>query len=90
MARKRSRTYSMGFRVAVDDATRAEWAQRLRAARVARAMTQAQLADTLGCTRAAVSAWERGINTPTPEVRRMIARTLKRPASRLFPEHVAA
>ncbi|MET0996093.1 MAG: helix-turn-helix transcriptional regulator [Mycobacterium sp.] len=90
MARKAPRPYTLGFRASVDSATRAEWARRLREAREERGITQRAIADQLGCTRATISAYERGVNTPSPEVRRALARALKRPASRLFPEPVAA
>lgn len=97
MTRKRSRPYNLGLRFVVDDATRVAWGERLRAARIARGITQAQLANAIaernggiGCTRAAVSAWERGVSAPAPEARKIIARALKVPVSRLFAEPVAA
>jgi transcriptional regulator with XRE-family HTH domain len=99
MTRKRSRPYNLGLRSSfvVDDATRVAWGERLRVARAERGITQSQLADAIaernggiGCTRAAVSAWERGVSAPSPEARPIIARALKVPASRLFAEPVAA
>jgi putative transcriptional regulator len=90
MTRKRSRPYTLGARFVVDDATRAQWAERLRAAREKRGITQAALADQLGCTRQALSAWERGINVPSLEARRAIAAALGRRVTSLFPEPVAA
>lgn len=87
--RKRPRPYSLGMR-AIEPATRDEWARRLRAARLARGWSQQRLAEHVGCTRACVSAWERGVNAPPLEARIAIANALGRSLARLFPERAAA
>jgi transcriptional regulator with XRE-family HTH domain len=90
MTRKRSRPYNLGLRVIVDDTTRDGWAQRLRAARDERGLTQLALANMVGCTRACISAWERGVNTPSLEDRKALARALRTSVARLFPQPNAA
>ena len=62
------------------------WGANLRAARKrAGFKTQAELASALGCTRAAVNAWERGIRAPSFHHRAAIAELLRRNPARLFP-----
>jgi len=47
--------------------------------------TQADLAEALGCTRAAVSSWEQGKRAPSPIHQRAIAKLLGLTAGFLFP-----
>lgn len=86
MGSKRPRPYTTGVRAGVDSHTRGVWAGRLRKARDARGYSQRELAERVGCTRASVSAWERGIAAPYLETRRVIARALGTPMAVLFPE----
>jgi transcriptional regulator with XRE-family HTH domain len=74
------------LRRVVDQGTREVWAGRLRKARAARGYSQTDLAQRIGCTRAAVSAWERAIAAPPLETRRIIARALGKRIGALFPE----
>jgi Zn-dependent peptidase ImmA (M78 family)/transcriptional regulator with XRE-family HTH domain len=53
---------------------------RLREARLARGLTAIALADQLGVTRSAVSHYERGEQSPRPEVMRKIEKLLDLPA----------
>lgn len=41
------------------------FAKKLKEFRTAKRMSQAELGDVLGVTRAAVQQWEKGVNTPT-------------------------
>jgi len=62
------------------------WGSNLRAARLrAGFSSQGELAAALGCTRQAVSNWERGVSAPSHTLRVEIARVLHRSPSRLFP-----
>jgi len=63
---------------------RARWGNQLRAARLARGLSQAQLAAVVGVSRPAVSEWERGLCAPTDLHRLSIARALHRSARTLF------
>lgn len=83
--RKRPRPYNLGLRAPIDEATRKEWGERLRVARIARGITQTELAALVPCSRGTVSNWERGTIAPTLEQRRAISRALKRRESALFP-----
>jgi transcriptional regulator with XRE-family HTH domain len=72
--------------LAVPDPILRAWAVNLRNARKRAGYgTQAQFADALGCTRAAVNAWERGIRAPSPSFRIRIGKLLGRDPARLFP-----
>lgn len=42
-----------------------QFAAKLKSLRTAKRMSQAELGDVLGVTRAAVQQWEKGVNTPT-------------------------
>lgn len=89
--RKRPRPYTLGLRAPiVDEVTRRGWAERLRAARIARGFTQSELAALVPCSRGTVSNWERGTIAPTSDQRKALARALKRRESALFPASVAA
>lgn len=48
----------------METATTENLGEKIKAARFAKRMTQAQLAEKLGLTAAAVSLWETGINMP--------------------------
>jgi transcriptional regulator with XRE-family HTH domain len=85
VATRTARPYTLGKRTPVDDTTRQEWAERLRAARQRRGMTQQDLAACLGYTRATVSAWERALVAPPLAARIGIAEVLHRDVARLFP-----
>ena len=50
---------------------------RLREAREARQMTAATLAELIGVTPAGISVYERGHNTPSPDVLNRIAKALR-------------
>lgn len=50
--------------------------KRIRLARQMRRMSQTELADRIGYTSKAVSAWERGVNTPTGDAIRELCRAL--------------
>lgn len=50
----------------------------IRKARIARRLSQAQLAAKLGVTKAAVSQWELGNKLPRPEFARRLALVLPR------------
>ena len=50
------------------------WGRNLRRARVRSGWTQAELAEIVGCTRQAVSSWERGISAPSYGARVELAR----------------
>jgi len=88
MARKRSRSYTLGLRAVRDDATREQWAKRLRAERERRGLTQQDVADAVGCTRSCISSWERGITSPRHESRKLLADALDVEPAKLFPERV--
>jgi transcriptional regulator with XRE-family HTH domain len=55
--------------------------RRLREAREARGITAVSLAEILGVTRAAISQYEHGPRTPSPEIAERIASTLRLPLS---------
>lgn len=84
------RPYVSTLRVSTDPRTRRKWAANLRAMRLARGLSQTQLAARIGCTRQTVSAWERGIATPTLETRKRIARVFNTSVARAFPATNAA
>ena len=48
----------------------------LRALRLARALSQSELAALLDCAYQTVGRWERGVYQPTPGARRRLARAL--------------
>lgn len=85
MARKRTRPYNSQLRTATDEHTRLAWGERLRVMRGKRGLSQLQLAERIGCTRGAVSAWERGVTAPPLETRKLIANALNTSPGRLFP-----
>jgi len=58
--------------------------ERLREAREARGMTAVALADVLGVSRAAISQYENGHQTPAPDVMREISRVLNLPVQRFL------
>ena len=89
MTRKRTRPYTSTIRVATDRRTRDAWASNLRAMRLERGLTQLALAERVGCTRAAVSAWECGVTSPLPETRKLIAAALRTSVVRVFPAAAA-
>lgn len=60
--------------------------ERLREAREARSLTGAALAESVGVSRAAVSQYERGVQTPAPDVFTRIADALRLP-ERFFLEN---
>ena len=57
---------------------------RLREAREARGMTAIALADILGITRAAVSQYENGHQSPSPEIMRQVSHVLNSPVQRFL------
>jgi transcriptional regulator with XRE-family HTH domain len=65
-------------------ALRAIWGQRIRDARQAAGLTQAQLALALGVDQANVSRWERGMLSPRDDRRARIAEILGVDAASLF------
>lgn len=73
--------------MAVPEDVRRAWGINLRAARKRAGFeSQGELARALGCTRAAVSAWELGKTAPTYASRIAIARALRRATEELFPD----
>ena len=58
--------------------------ERLREAREARAMTALALADLVGVTRAAVSQYENGHQSPSPEIMRRLSKSLNVPVQRFI------
>lgn len=50
--------------------------KRIRLARQMRRMSQTELADRIGYSGKAVSAWETGVNAPTGDAIRELCRTL--------------
>jgi Zn-dependent peptidase ImmA (M78 family)/DNA-binding XRE family transcriptional regulator len=55
--------------------------ERLREAREAMILNQSELADLVGVSRQAISAFEQGLKTPEPETLSRIAKALKQPIS---------
>lgn len=62
---------------------------RIRAAREAKKLSQAQLAERVARTRVAVSAWERGEAIPRPEVVKRLAEVLDIPPEAMNPFYEA-
>jgi putative transcriptional regulator len=69
----------------VPEEIRDVWAANLRAARVRARVSQAELGRRAGCTRQAVSNWERGTSAPSLPMQLALSRALGRNPSRLFP-----
>lgn len=63
---------------------RSRWGVKLHEARTRAGVSQAELAELVGCTRQAVSAWERGVSAPSYPMQLALARALRRNPSRLF------
>jgi transcriptional regulator with XRE-family HTH domain len=57
--------------------------EKLRELRVAKRMSQAELADMLGITKNAVSLWERGATSPTMDKLTELSRFFNLPLSQL-------
>jgi transcriptional regulator with XRE-family HTH domain len=57
---------------------------RLRTARVARGLTQFQLAEKVGKKEIEISRYETGRARPDPDTKRRIAEVLRKPAFELF------
>ena len=57
---------------------------RLRTARVAKGMTQLQLAEKVGRKEIDVSRYETGRTRPDPETKRRIAEVLQKPTYEIF------
>jgi DNA-binding XRE family transcriptional regulator len=73
--------------MAVPEATRIAWGRNLRDARLrAGYRSQRKLAIAVGCTAAAVSAWESGKTAPSYAARVALAAALHRSPDRLFPD----
>ena len=57
---------------------------RLRTARVAKGMTQLQLAETVGRKEIDISRYETGRARPAPDTKRRIAEVLQKPTYEIF------
>jgi len=76
----------------VTDAPHAAFGRRLRAARVARGLSEVDVARALVApvVRSTVTRWEDGTHEPTGEVRREVAAIVHCPFHRLFPPEETA
>lgn len=66
------------------EAIRARQGRMIRQYRTTWKMSQEQLAESVGVTKAAVSEWERGVSTPRQHLQVSIARTLRAPWAIIF------
>lgn len=66
------------------EAIRVKQGARIKEFRELHKMTQGDLADLVGVTKAAVSDWERGVSSPRPHLQALVARELRAPWAHLF------
>lgn len=65
-------------------ALKAKQGRLIRQYRVFNDLSQTDLANRVGVTKAAVSEWERGVSTPRPTIQIAIAREVRAPWNVLF------
>lgn len=63
---------------------REEWGRLIRRYRRMNDLSQEALAEELGCTQAAVTSWERGLRSPTPDLLVRCVQVLGIPPAELF------